>query len=83
MQAGNFSTMSIRSGDWKLINQPGSGGFSKPTKIKPEPGGPTGQLYNLRDDPAEMNNLYQQHPEIVKRLDTEMQSIEKSGRSRQ
>jgi arylsulfatase A-like enzyme len=82
MQAGNFSTMSIRSGDWKLINQPGSGGFSKPTKIKPEPGGPTGQLYNLRDDPAEMNNLYQQHPEIVKRLDTEMQSIEKSGRGR-
>ena len=82
MQAGNFSTMSIRSGDWKLINQPGSGGFSKPTKIKPEPGGPTGQLYNLRDDPAEMNNLYQQHPEIVKRLNTEMQSIEKSGRGR-
>jgi hypothetical protein len=29
-----------------------------------------------------MNNLYQQHPEIVKRLNTEMQSIEKSGRGR-
>lgn len=82
MQAGNFSTMSIRSGDWKLINQPGSGGFSKPAKIKPEPGDPKGQLYNLRDDPAETNNLYLENPEIVTRLEVEMKRIEESGHSR-
>lgn len=74
--------MSIRSGDWKLINQPGSGGFSKPEKIKPEPGDPKGQLYNLRDDPAETNNLYLENPEIVTRLKVEMKRIEESGHSR-
>lgn len=82
MQAGSASTMMIRSGDWKLINQLGSGGFSKPAKIQPEPGGPHGQLYHLRDDPAETKNLFLQYPEIVTRLEAEMQRIEKSGRSR-
>ena len=82
MQAGSFSTMSIRSGDWKLINQLGSGGFSKPSKIKPDRGGPSGQLYNLRDDLAESKNLYLQHPEIVTRLDAEMQRIIKTAQSR-
>ena len=83
MQAGSAPTMMIRSGDWKLINRLGSGGFSDPKTIQPDPGGPAGQLYNLRDDPAEMNNLYQQHPGIVKRLEAEMKCIEKAGRSRQ
>jgi arylsulfatase A len=83
MQAGSTPTMMIRSGDWKLINRLGSGGFSDPKNIQPEPGGPTGQRYNLRDDPTEMNNIYQQHPGIVKRLEAEMKSIEKAGRSRE
>jgi len=75
MQAGSSSAMMIRSGDWKLINQLGSGGFSIPKTIKPGPGDPAGQLYNLRDDPAETNNLYLKHPEIVARLEAEMQRI--------
>ena len=82
MQAGNFSTLSIRSGDWKLIDRPGSGGFSKPAKIKQEQGAPKGQLYNLRDDPAETTNLYLIHPDIVTRLATEMKRIEESASSR-
>jgi len=79
MQAGSSSAMMIRSGDWKLINQLGSGGFSKPTKIKPEPGDPTGQLYNLRSDPAETINLFSSHPDIVARLDAEMKQIIEAG----
>jgi len=43
---------------------------------------PLGQLYNLRDDPAETNNLYLIHPEIVTRLATEMKRIEESASSR-
>jgi arylsulfatase A-like enzyme len=78
MQAGSSSAMMIRSGDWKLINQLGSGGFTKPSSIKPKPGEPAGQLYNLRDDRAETNNLYLQHPEIVARLEAEMQCIVKA-----
>lgn len=75
MQAGSSSAMMIRSGDWKLINQLGSGGFSQPKTIKPEPGGPAGQLYDLRNDLAETNNLYLKHPEIVARLKAEMGRI--------
>jgi arylsulfatase A-like enzyme len=65
--------------DWKLINQPGSGGFSKPARIQLESGGPEGQLYNLQDHPAETKNLYLQHPEIVTRLNAEMQNVETTG----
>jgi arylsulfatase A-like enzyme len=78
MQAGSSSAMMIRSGDWKLINQLGSGGFSKPSSIKPGPGEPVGQLYNLRADLAETNNLYLKHPEMVARLEAEMQRIVKA-----
>jgi len=82
MQAGSSSAMMIRSGDWKLINQLGSGGFSTPKTIQPAPGDPAGQLYNLRDDLAEANNLYLKHPEIVARLKAEMERIVKAGHSR-
>ena len=75
MRAGSSPAMTIRSGDWKLINQLGSGGFSQPKTIKPGPGDPAGQLYNLREDRAETNNLYLKHPEIVARLEAEMQRI--------
>lgn len=66
MQSGSSGAMSIRSGDWKLIDQPGSGGFSKTPAS--QPGDPPGQLYNLRDDPAERINLYQKKPERVAEL---------------
>jgi arylsulfatase A-like enzyme len=82
MRAGSSSAMMIRSGDWKLINQLGSGGFSQPKTIKPGPGDPAGQLYNLRDDLAETNNLYLKQPEIVARLEAEMQRIVKAEHSR-
>jgi arylsulfatase A len=81
MQAGISSTMMIRSGDWKLINQLGSGGFSKPGSIKPGPGDPKGQLYDLRHDLAETNNVYLNHPEIVARLEAELQHIMSGHRS--
>ena len=75
MQAGISQAMVIRSGDWKFISQLGSGGFSTPRTIQPGAGDPAGQLYNLRDDPGESRNLYLQHPEIVSRLEKEMQAI--------
>jgi arylsulfatase A len=74
MESGN-GAMLIRSGDWKLINQLGSGGFSKPAHIQPGPGDPEGQLYNLALDPGESDNVYLEHPEIVARLASEMKQI--------
>jgi arylsulfatase A-like enzyme len=82
MPAGSSSAMMIRSGDWKLINQLGSGGFTKPSSIKPGPNDPAGQLYNLRTDRAETNNLYLKHPEIVARLEAELQRIVNTEPSR-
>ncbi len=79
MEAGSSSAMMIRSGDWVFINQLGSGGFSNPRTIRPEPGGPKGQLYNLHDDLAEKNNLYLKYPEIVARLDAQMKQIIEAG----
>ena len=75
-------TWSIRSGPWKLITALGSGGFSKPARIDPQPGGPEGQLYNLAKDPAETNNLYQQEPETVGRLQSELERVRGAERTR-
>jgi len=58
----------IRKGSWKLITKIGSGGFTAPVEIKPKPGEPIGQLYNLATDIHEDNNLYNQNPEKVKEL---------------
>lgn len=72
--------MMIRSGDWKLIDQPGSGGFSK--FPEPQPDDPPGQLYNLRRDPAERNNLYQKETERVAELTRLMNQIVNTPASR-
>lgn len=74
--------MSIRSGDWKLITGLGSGGFSKPSRVKPKPNGPAGQLYHLGKDRGETTNLYQQHPEVVARLTAQLQKIRASRQTR-
>jgi len=83
MQAGSAASMMlIRSGDWKLINGLGSGGFTKPSSIKPAPGEPAVQLYNLRTDPAETTNLAAAHPDKVKELLSALQANVERGQSR-
>jgi arylsulfatase A-like enzyme len=74
MESGS-GLMSIRSGPWKLIEGLGSGGFSKPSKLKPGPGDPEGQLYHLGDDRAETTNRFSEKPEVVARLRAEMREI--------
>lgn len=69
---GHFA---IRKGDWKLMEQLGSGGFTLPRKVDPEPNGPAGQLYNLADDPLEANNLYLERPDEVRALLEELERI--------
>jgi len=73
---------SIRQGQWKLVQGRGSGGFSEPKFIKPKQSEPKGQLYNLDKDPAETNNVWSQHPEIVERLTKLLEKYKKEGRSR-
>jgi arylsulfatase A-like enzyme len=77
--AGEFA---LRQGDWKLVMTRGSGGFSTPRAVKPRPGEPTGQLYNLRVDPRETRNLYGEQPQIVERLTKLLGKYREEGRSR-
>ena len=69
----------IRDGDWKLIEGLGSGGFTRPTTMEPEEGGPVGQLYNLADDPSETTNLYQERSDVVERLTLMLDEIRGTG----
>jgi len=78
----NHGMFAIRQGYWKLILGRGSGGESVPSLIKTKPGEPEGQLYNLKDDLAEANNLWAQHPEIVQRMSELLNKYKQEGRSR-
>ena len=75
----------IRDKNWKLILGRGSGGFSRPSIIRPDqlkPGEPRGQLYDLADDPGERTNLYSARPDVVERLSGLLARYRESGRSR-
>ncbi len=74
--------LSIRKGQWKLIPFLGSGGFSAPRNVKPGPGDPAGQLYNLSDDLGERNNLYLEHGDVVSELAKLLERYRRDGRSR-
>ena len=78
MQAGS-GVMSVRKGDWKLIDGLGSGGFSEPKRVKPGPSESPGQLYNLADDLGETNNRYLEKPDVVAELKSELQRIVTAG----
>ena len=71
----------IRSGPWKLIEGRGSGGFTHPKRQDPEPGKPVGQLYNLEVDPAETTNVYADHPDVVAKLQSDLNRIRTAERS--
>ncbi len=65
----------IAKGDWKYIRGLGSGGFSAPQFEKAVPGGPVGQLYNMRKDPLEKENVYMQYPEKVAELSKQLEEV--------
>lgn len=71
----------IRQGEWKAVFGLGSGGFSDPRSVEPEPGGPEGQLYHMIDDPRETTNLWQDEPTVVERLSNIMTRWREEGRS--
>jgi len=80
INASMNGTHAIRENEWKFINGQGPAGISSGAwgaqNYKPAADEPPEQLYNLQDDPGEQNNLYHQHPEIVKRLQKKLNHIE-------
>jgi arylsulfatase A-like enzyme len=76
-------TLDIRKGPWKLITKLGSGGFTVPVDVKPQTGGPIGQLYNLDTDIHEDHNLYNENPDKVKELMDLLKKIQKAQKGKQ
>jgi arylsulfatase A-like enzyme len=85
---GGAGTLSIRRGNWKLIDHPGSGGNNydqggmKPYALPDTAPGASGQLYDLAADPGETNNLFLARPDVAKELKAQLTTTRKSGRSR-
>ena len=73
----------IRSENWKYIDGLGSGGFSHPTRLNPEKNGPRSQLYNVKNDPHESQNLFFKHPEKVSELSSMLHKIIEAGNSQE
>ena len=65
----------LRLGRWKLIEGLGSGGFTKPKRVEPPEGALAVQLYDLELDPSETRNVAAGHPDVVARLQRELDRI--------
>jgi arylsulfatase A len=72
----------IRLRDWKLVEGLGSGGFTRPARIQPQPGQPDVQLYDLKTDRQEQTNVAAQRPEVVRSLREKLARIQSRGNSR-
>ncbi len=72
----------IRQGSWVLTPALGSRGFSRPAQVLPAPGGPDGQLFNLKDDPGQSKNLWLDQPDQTRRLVALLEKVQKDGRTR-
>jgi arylsulfatase A-like enzyme len=68
LQSNGSRRLAIRKGPWKLI--PAAGGQGKP------------QLYNLKEDVRETNNLAAQRPDLVRELSSLLAELRQRGRSR-
>jgi arylsulfatase A len=77
-----YGSFGIRQGPWVLIPTLGSRGFSQPAGVLPVLGGPEGQLYNLKDDPGQTNNLWLTQPDQVRRLSKLLEKAQTDGRTR-
>ena len=77
--SGHFS---IRQGDWKLCLSAGSGGWSAPKENEAKKQGlPPIQLFNLKQDKAERNNLQAKNKAKVQELIEVLDKEVRNGRS--
>ncbi len=75
-----YGFFAIRMGDWKLLIHPAGGGFND-KKLESMENLPRMQLYNMKDDVAETNNLYLTNPEKAKELLMQLRKEIEDGRS--
>ena len=73
-----------RKGDWKVNFTPGSGGWSYPNKNNAKTlydSLPEVQLYDMKNDIGEQNNLEAEHPDLISEYQAELVQIITNGRS--
>jgi hypothetical protein len=75
------SLISVRQGDWKIIFGLKSGWPIWHEDVIPSSPKVLGQLYNLKDDPGEKNNLWAVYPEKVRELTVLRDVLRDSGRT--
>ena len=82
--------LAIRHGDWKYLDHKGSGGSNysrdgewglKQYALSEKAPEAPGQLYNLKNDPGETDNLYFKKTDVRKELKAKLEELKKSGRS--
>lgn len=74
--------MTMRQGNWKLIDGQGSGGFTKsPRNGKPSEEASV-QLYHLGQDPGETTNLASTDPNRVQQMKARMEEIQNASSHR-
>lgn len=70
----------VREGDWKLVFGNGTGVLQRQwgqVKVQPV----QGELYNLKEDPSETNNLYTKYPVKAAQLTKRMEQYKAEGRA--
>ena len=71
----------IRDKEWKLVLCPGSGGWAYDDKKAYEQEENFLQLYNMKEDPSERNNLCKKYSEQVQKMLEILSQIIENGRS--
>lgn len=74
-------SLSIRKGHYKLEMCPGSGGWSDPKPGEEDPDAPRFQLYDLRQDVRERQNVILDHLDVAKALRARLKEHVRRGRS--
>jgi arylsulfatase A len=82
----NANNYGLRQGDWVLIAAP-TGGVSKVPEWFDQANGygknsHPGELYNLKEDLAQKNNLYAEHPEKVTAMKAALENVRSRGQVR-
>jgi len=75
-------TFAVRTAEWKLCFCAGSAGWTAPKNQQAlNQGLPKYQLYNMKSDPGEKTNLYEEKPEVVETLTRIGMDMVANGRS--
>ncbi|MBM4104642.1 MAG: arylsulfatase [Planctomycetes bacterium] len=82
IEHSQFGTLSIRVGDWKYIEPSDKSKFIWQTGIETG-NNPQPQLYNLKDDPGERNNLADKHPDILNKLKPMLEKVKQANRTKE